>query len=272
MTVRYFDNVRHAITTTGTGAITLGSVPSGWQSFDDAGAVDGDNPPYELRDGNAWETGYLTLDDGVTTATRLVTASSDGGDPLDLSGSAVLTCTVIADILGRPYEPIGPDVSLSAGAYALFVCDPSKYEGYCIEYWGVRPDGANAYLGLRISQNGGSSADTGGSDYLSWAGGTDSGYLLQESFTSSFGFLTRTQLQETTDYPASGRIFFESPETAERTSIRSLNAYEQNTGSLWCHSPGVVYRNADVAWDAVFIFCPGANITGEFRFLARRKS
>jgi len=97
---KFFDNVRHAVATLGAGAIALSTVPAGWQSFVDAGAVDGDNPPYRLAEGDAWENGYLTLDDGATTATRNVTSSSNSGDPLDLGGSATLTCTLTADLLG----------------------------------------------------------------------------------------------------------------------------------------------------------------------------
>jgi hypothetical protein len=96
MAKKAFNNVRHLISTPGTGTLTLGSVPTGWQSFSAAGAVDGDQPPYELRDGDAWENGYLTLGGSVTTATRTVIESSNSDTALDLSGSAVLTCVPLA--------------------------------------------------------------------------------------------------------------------------------------------------------------------------------
>lgn len=97
MARKYFNNVRHIIATTGTGAITLGTVPAGWQGFSAAGAIDGDNPPYELREGDNWEIGYLTLADSVTTATRTVLESSNGDAAIDLLGAAVLTCALLAD-------------------------------------------------------------------------------------------------------------------------------------------------------------------------------
>jgi len=127
MAVAFFDNVRHAIASTGTGAITLGTVPAGWQSFVDAGAVDGDNPPYRLEEGDAWENGYLTLDDSATTATRMVTGSSDGGDPLDLGGAAVLTCTVIADLLSDIVGDIAA-INASLADYLTTAAAASAYQ------------------------------------------------------------------------------------------------------------------------------------------------
>ncbi|MGO3934773.1 hypothetical protein [Rhodopseudomonas pseudopalustris] len=101
MARKLFDNVRHLISTPGGGQITLGTVPATWQGFAAAGAVDGDNPPYELVDGNDRENGYLTLGNGVTTAARAVITSTNGNAPINLSGSAVLTCTPIANTFNK---------------------------------------------------------------------------------------------------------------------------------------------------------------------------
>jgi len=129
MAIRFFDNVRHAIATTGTGAITLGTVPAGWQSFVDAGAVDGDNPPYRLAEGDAWENGYLTLDDSGTTATRTVTGSSDGGDPIDLGGAAVLTCTVTADLLSDIVSDLAGKAPLASPTFTGTPAAPTATGG-----------------------------------------------------------------------------------------------------------------------------------------------
>lgn len=92
MGVKYLNNARVAVATTGTGPLAVnGAAPSGWQSWSAAGAVDTDIIPYDLREGANWEVGVLTISSSVTVGTRSVIASSAGGSPITLAGSAVLT-------------------------------------------------------------------------------------------------------------------------------------------------------------------------------------
>lgn len=101
MAVKFFDNVRQAVASVdGGGVVTFDSAPTTWRSFSDAGAVDGDNPPYRATEGDDWEIGYLTLGDSVTTASRTVVASSNSDNPLTLTSAAIITCVPLAqDIL-----------------------------------------------------------------------------------------------------------------------------------------------------------------------------
>lgn len=125
MAYKFFDNVRHLIATTGTSDVTFGTVPAGWQGLSDAGAVDTDSFPYELREGNEWENGRMSISGSVTTGTRIVLASSNGGALIDLQGGAVLTCVA----LGRDLMPWlvelsdGTTVALDAVLGNVFVLE-----------------------------------------------------------------------------------------------------------------------------------------------------
>ena len=86
--------------TTGTGTITLGSALLGRQSFADAGVVDGEVIPYNIKDGSAWEVGIGTYTVSGTTLSRdTVYNSSDGGTKINLSGNAEVRIVLLKETL-----------------------------------------------------------------------------------------------------------------------------------------------------------------------------
>lgn len=80
--------------TPGTGAVTLGSASSGFQSFADGFP----NRPcvvgYAIEDGTAWEVGKGTLNATGTQITRdVIRSSSNSGATINATSSAVIFCT-----------------------------------------------------------------------------------------------------------------------------------------------------------------------------------
>jgi hypothetical protein len=99
---RLVNRAKMTTATTGTGTITLGSAEDGYQSFADAGVVDGDVVRYVIEDGSDWEIGTGTYTASGTTLTRSADESSDGGTAINLSGSAVVFVTAADKDIQQP--------------------------------------------------------------------------------------------------------------------------------------------------------------------------
>jgi hypothetical protein len=95
--VTLVNRAKVSTSTTGTGTITLGSAESGYQTFADAGVSNGDVVRYVIEDGTDWEIGTGTYTASGTTLSRTVLESSNSDAALNLTGSAVVYVSAVAE-------------------------------------------------------------------------------------------------------------------------------------------------------------------------------
>ena len=108
------NRVKVVTSTTGTGTITLGSAVAGFQTFSDGSVSDGDTVRYTIEDADYWEIGSGVFNSSAGTMTRMVLQSSSSGSAINLSGSAEVFLTVLADDLNASL-----DYGLITGAVTL---------------------------------------------------------------------------------------------------------------------------------------------------------
>jgi hypothetical protein len=107
-----------ATATTGTGTITLGAAEDSFQTFADAGVIDGNVVRYVIEDGaTAFEIGTGTYTASGTTLTRTVSESSNSDSAINLSGSA----TVFVGATAADFLPPAANVSLDDASLVVAV-------------------------------------------------------------------------------------------------------------------------------------------------------
>ena len=150
-----FDRVGMSTATVGTGALTLGSALgnvspnlAAFLSFAAAGVANGQSVPYLVLDANnSWEVGVGTYASSGTTLTRNVLWSSNGNAAINLSGTAQVFVTEIAEDINQAgfggfrnkFRNPGMDVaqrgasgSVSAGSWT-----------YTLDGWMLKSTGAS---------------------------------------------------------------------------------------------------------------------------------
>ena len=129
--------------TEGTGTITLGSAVSGFLTFALAGVQNGEIVSYGIADGANSEVGYGTYTSAGTTLARTTIIKSTNSDAaIDLSGTAVVFITVLAENIGDVVGPAGA----TDGHLALF----DGATGKLIKDGGVPGAGSTDILQVQI--------------------------------------------------------------------------------------------------------------------------
>lgn len=99
---KLYNLARMSSETTGTGTITLGSAVSGYLSFAAAGVQNGDTVSYAIKDGSNSEAGRGVYTSSGTTLTRNVLKSTNSDAAINLSGSAEVFITGLAEDFSDP--------------------------------------------------------------------------------------------------------------------------------------------------------------------------
>ena len=138
--VKLLNRAKMSISSTGTGPITLAAAVVNFQTFAQAGALDGNVVRYGIQDGaDAWEVGTAVMSNSATVMARTVNESSNGGNALNLTSSAVVFGTLSAadfsDNAAPSFSNTIPDtLELAAGVTSTINAKALDDDGFPITY------------------------------------------------------------------------------------------------------------------------------------------
>lgn len=117
---------RMTTATAGTGTITLGSAASGYLTFAQAGITDGQTVSYGIADGSSSrEVGRGVYTSSGTTLTRSVLRSTNSNNAINLSGTAEVFITALAEDLNAGTKEALATEIMADTPTAYWKCDDS---------------------------------------------------------------------------------------------------------------------------------------------------
>lgn len=155
----------------------------------------------------------------------------------------------------------------SSSTISLTAFDSGAYDAYLIMIANAIPATDNVILQMLTSTDGGSTYDSGASDYYSHVSGTTVGGSAFSSVQNPGAAINLASAigNDTGEDGVSANIFIHAPHLAKRTSITWNAIWWQNTGNLVASDKGFAVRDSAADVDAVqFAFSSGAIASGTF--------
>lgn len=234
------NRVKFNTTTTGTGAITVGSAVSGFRTPAGAGIADGEVFPYSIEDGSAWEVGYATYTASGATFTRTVLESSNSDAAINLSGSAVVMLSPLDEqFLQKSAEMLISSETLSGTGSFADVRIPEGFREIKVIIRARTADaGATDRLGLRLGN--GASLDTGSNYQYStyWQGSSTSGSQSAAATYISSSVVPGNGAGSSIFGDVEFRIFLPD-DTAQYKNVSQVSGNPDNTNHRTGHGTGV---------------------------------
>jgi hypothetical protein len=137
--VKLLNRAKMSISSTGTGPITLAAAVVNFQTFAQAGAMDGNVVRYGIEDGADWEVGTAVMSSSATVMARTVNESSNGGNALNLTSDAVVFGTLSAADFSNNAAPdfvnaVPSTLELTAGVVSTINAKALDDDGFPVSY------------------------------------------------------------------------------------------------------------------------------------------
>jgi hypothetical protein len=154
MSYIFANRVKVNTSTTGTGNITLGAAATGFQTFAQAGVANNSIVSYLIEDGPTnWEIGRGTYNNATSTMVRTVLESTNSNSAINLSGSAIVAITLLAEDItdGNTYKSEEFTGANSVGPFTL-IENPISKDSTFVSINGVfQPKSAYTLSGANIT-------------------------------------------------------------------------------------------------------------------------
>jgi len=138
--VKLVNRAKMTVASGGAGTLTLGTAPTGYQTFTAAGVSTGDYIRYTIEDGESWEVGLGFYNSaGPTLARNTVHESSNSGNAITCSADAVIFVTIAAEDFTDNAAPsftntISDTLELAAGVTSTINAKALDDDGFPITY------------------------------------------------------------------------------------------------------------------------------------------
>ena len=197
----------------------------------------------------------------VGTATHVLTSNGAGAAPTFQAAA------------GGAWSVITHTVASSASTISFTGFDSSTYGAYQV-FWRYTPGTDNSRLYLRTSSNGGSSYDSGATDYryaMTSVNDTESSGSITKSTGNEYITLQGASGGNASGEHNMGYLFIVNPNAAVNCYINFLTS-NQWDDVKWAYTVGGAMRASAADVDAIQLYPNSGTATGEFTFLGMKKA